>query len=94
MKIFLIKLTFPSAHDLKHPNDVERKLKQQVNEQFLSCDKFISSYDIIYMSRERLRYPITAKHQDTAKGALSVIRAVWSQIGSHFIRTPFIHVFL
>ena len=48
------------------------KLKYQVGQQFLSCNKFILSRDIILMSRQKLHYTFTVRHLDTAKVAFSV----------------------
>ena len=42
------------------------KLKHQVREQFLSCDKFILSRDIIFMLHRWLRYTMTAKQVNAA----------------------------
>ena len=48
------------------------KLKRQVSQQFLLCDRFILSGDIMFMSRQRLHCTITVKHLDTIKDTFLV----------------------
>ena len=42
------------------------KLKHQVRGQFLSCEEFILSRDITFMSHQWLRYAMTAKQVNAA----------------------------
>ena len=56
----------------KHSNMSHDKLKHQIKQQFLTCDKVILQCDINLMSHRRLCYTMTGKQADAATDSFLV----------------------